>query len=700
MIYAPNGIMKTSFANTFSDICTNTETRDCFYPDKVTKRIIKYDSESGNDISGESILVIEPYSETYKSEKTSVLLANAKLKKEYEMLLIDISTKFKSLSSAISSASGKRDISKILSEDFSCQEKEYYDCLEKIYDQYHELNIVNYSKIKYGKIVNADSEKILNDPDVLKQLDSYIQEYEKLITTSVVFNSVYNHTNAETSLSALSKSGFFKAQHQILLHGRTEGIDEKHFKQVLHEEKTRIIDKELAEEFQKIDAILSSKIATKEFRDFIFEHKEIIPELADFSAFKQKLWISYLFDNFSLFQLAILTYKNNKKKLNEIVEQAKNQISDWNNVVDQFNERFSNMPFKLAISNKEDVILKNELPIIYFKYNNRNQEVEIDEHTLLAHLSNGEKKALYLLNIIFEIEGRKKLNIPTFIIIDDIADSFDYRNKYAIIEYIKDICDNNLFMPIILTHNFDFYRTVAGRVDIKPTSNFVSKSESELKLVHGQYFKNVFDTWRENVYTNNAIFISSIAFIRNIVEYTSGKEDEDYINLTSLLHYKPNPKPNIIPTTQFYVHHLISIYHKHWGRDVTRFNQTSNALVYNIIVDTADGFTTSKPNEIFIQNKIVLSIAIRLLSEKYMMERINTPALTNVIEGNQTRELRNLIHFNLSDPIDKKRKEIIERVLIITSENIHINSFMYEPIVDLSLDELLKLYTDVKQYLK
>lgn len=33
--------------------------------------------------------------------------------------------------------------------------------------------------------------------------------------------------------------------------------------------------------------------------------------------------------------------------------------------------------------------------------------------------------------------------------------------------------------------------------------------------------------------------------------------------------------------------------------------------------------------------------------------------------------------------------------MIITSENIHINSFMYEPIVDMSLEELNQLYDDV-----
>ena len=54
-------------------------------------------------------------------------------------------------------------------------------------------------------------------------------------------------------------------------------------------------------------------------------------------------------------------------------------------------------------------------------------------------LSTGEKKALYILNIIFEIEARTKAGQQTLLVVDDIADSFDYKNKYAIIQYLLDI---------------------------------------------------------------------------------------------------------------------------------------------------------------------------------------------------------------------------------------------------------------------
>jgi hypothetical protein len=48
---------------------------------------------------------------------------------------------------------------------------------------------------------------------------------------------------------------------------------------------------------------------------------------------------------------------------------------------------------------------------------------------------------LYILNIIFEVKARIKANQETIFIVDDIADSFDYKNKYAIIEYLKEILE-------------------------------------------------------------------------------------------------------------------------------------------------------------------------------------------------------------------------------------------------------------------
>lgn len=90
-------------------------------------------------------------------------------------------------------------------------------------------------------------------------------------------------------------------------------------------------------------------------------------------------------------------------------------------------------------------------------------ETDISEDALIKVLSMGERRALYLVNVIFEVRRRMKDQLETLVVVDDIADSFDYNNKYVIIQYLQDIIKNNMMKIIIMTHNFDFFRTVESR---------------------------------------------------------------------------------------------------------------------------------------------------------------------------------------------------------------------------------------------
>ena len=76
-----------------------------------------------------------------------------------------------------------------------------------------------------------------------------------------------------------------------------------------------------------------------------------------------------------------------------------------------------------------------------------------------------------------------------------------------------------------------------------------------------------------------------------------------------------------------------------------------------------------------------------------MINKINNKNITDNIERNKTRELMNNMNFNISN--GKEIKAVLEEVLIMTSGNIHINSFMYEPIIDMSVEYLIKLYNKV-----
>ncbi len=64
------------------------------------------------------------------------------------------------------------------------------------------------------------------------------------------------------------------------------------------------------------------------------------------------------------------------------------------------------------------------------------------------------------------------------------------------------------------------------------------------------------------------------------------------------------------------------------------------------------------------------------------------------IESHQTQTL--VEKFRALFNTDAKTIEVLDRVALMTPENIHLNSFMYEPIVDMSDEHLRKLYTDVR----
>jgi hypothetical protein len=52
--------------------------------------------------------------------------------------------------------------------------------------------------------------------------------------------------------------------------------------------------------------------------------------------------------------------------------------------------------------------------------------------------------------------------------------------------------------------------------------------------------------------------------------------------------------------------------------------------------------------------------------------------------------------FKKMDHCDEGTKDTLDRVLLMTPENIHLNSFMYEPLVDMNEDRLKRLYQEVK----
>ncbi len=157
-------------------------------------------------------------------------------------------------------------------------------------------------------------------------------------------------------------------------------------------------------------------------------------------------------------------------------------------MIEIFNSRFF-VPFKLQLAKKEDCIVKEEAPIIEYYHCDTGSVVE--KGLLTNTLSQGELRAFYLLNIVFEMESRKNIGLDSIFVIDDIADSFDYKNKYAIVQYLKEMSRDEHFKLIVLTHNFDFFRTLQERLDnvkYADKSLMASKDDEKIELLKSKEF--------------------------------------------------------------------------------------------------------------------------------------------------------------------------------------------------------------------
>lgn len=688
-IYAPNGMMKSSFAATFQDLSNNVDSCDRIFKENKTKRIIN--DENGAAINANTIFVIEPYNRSFKSSKISTLLVNKKLKEKYDAIYFAIDEKKEALLKGLKASSGlKSDVEQTIAEAITHDAKEFFLALTRVQAEVLEGKNSQLSEVPYQKIFNDKVLALLESPEFKAKLSEYILIYDQLISSSTFFRKgIFNHNNAADIAKSLNDNGFFKAAHWIHINGSrgTEEIKtQDDLEKAIQREKEAILeDPNLAKSFEEIDKKLVKNKEAKDFREFLEKNKHILSELENLPRLRQKLWVAYLIKNLDTYKELMAEYAQGKEEIEGIVALAKSESTKWQRVLSIFNQRFS-VPFIVTMENQDDVILNSEAPNIKFKFKNHwnGALADVEEEDLLKVLSNGELRALYILNIIFEVEARKEAKQETIYIVDDIADSFDYKNKYAIIEYLFEISREENFYQIILTHNFDFYRTVSGRLGVQRENKLhAARSDVTTRLVEERYQKNPFSYWRQNL-DHDEMLIASIPFIRNLAEYC-GLENH-YNQLTSILHIRPETEGLTINELQEIIRGVL-----HDKADLALANLQKK--LKETIYELSDKIWAEREEIIELEKKIVLSMAIRLKLEEYLIKKINDDEYWGGIKTNQTIKLVKKFREKFPDLIDEYK--LAEKVNLMTPENIHINSFMYEPILDMSNGHLKQLYREI-----
>jgi hypothetical protein len=689
LVYAPNGTMKTSFAKTFDLISKNdSKNQPC---DRVYKsRISKFEVLSDDsEINPNNILVINAEDNSFDaSSKISTFLASKELKNKYDKIYLELN---------IIKAEFIKKL-KIISQSTDC-ETEFINTFSEDTDiSFFEtlLNQIDNLKDEFDKFkfrYNDVFDKKGSVKNFLEKnqaiLDQYVDSYKSIISKSKFFKESANNTfgtyQANEIIKSIEDNSFFEAGHKFILEDGTEIDNSEELKKIVQEEIQNILnDEKLKKAFDKVDKAIGANVQLRAFKNVIEKDNLILVKLKDYEKFKQEVWINY----FSEIKQDAVTltehYKKQKKELEIIISDSKKEFALWTKIIKTFNSRFY-VPFKVIIANQEDIILKQETANLEFDYSDRNDDpIRQNRDNLLNILSKGEQRAYFILQFLFEIESRKLGSEKNLLIFDDVADSFDYKNKFAIIEYINETHQYGDFRTIILTHNFDFYRTIASRLNLdRDVIYMTTKTENkEISLHKGQYVNDIFAYFIRN-YTKPKVFISLISFVRNLIEYSESKQNVEYLTLTSCLH-KMEVSDNWTATNIFdiYKNRLVKLKDKTipFGEEnlIQLILKTANDICNEINID-----------EIIVENKIPLAIAIRLKAEEYLIAKLPEINLDGV--KNQTRFLYREYRekFHESEAIDT-----LEKVNLMTPENIHINAFMYEPLIDMSVHHLIDLYNE------
>jgi len=167
--------------------------------------------------------------------------------------------------------------------------------------------------------------------------------------------------------------------------------------------------------------------------------------------------------------------------------------------------------------------------------------------------------------------------------------------------------------------------------------------------------------WKKEFFKDPMKRIASIPFMRNLIEYTKGDTDPDYLRLTSLLHSKAD-------TASITEADLDKIYNGLFG-GAGAWKSPGDKVMDTIQAQAAacmKGGSTHK-----LEGKIVLSLAARFAVESFMVKKINDAAKVAAINALQTTRLLSL--YQGCEDCDDKAVRVAKRVVLMTPENIHLN---------------------------
>lgn len=463
IIYSRNGIFKTSFSTCLYELSNGNEQN---IKDRITdtsasiKLEIVNDGVPINDLKNKFIVFSrEIYQKHYKKlsdyDKELELLTIKQEDKEYiERLIVD-DTEEPLIELKVKSKGIGLDFEKTM-DLLGDKNLGYLDNIIYVLKSIEKAPNIDITQVNFKKIFQK-SYDFIDNVNFKDQVHNYIEIVNKRIKEEL-FDDKFDENNCLSFLDTIKKEGFLSRDKNrgLIIQNKEyydfediEKLFKKTIKKIAEDPKVLEINKELLKTIgNSVEAnnikkeIINNPILVKELS---LGKKDIIKIALKNSGVQTEYWIEIL--------------ENTKKELTRVLNQVKNKKNYFEEAIEIYKNRFHPI-FDIDLVNRQESMLGLEMPYIVFKHKS-NPNYELDEDKLYDILSSGEKTTLNIIKFIVEYISNKENN--PIIILDDIVETFDYSNRYAFIEYINDMVKDGVTL-IVLTHNFEFYRTLSSRV--------------------------------------------------------------------------------------------------------------------------------------------------------------------------------------------------------------------------------------------
>lgn len=546
---------------------------------------------------------------------------------------------------------------------------------------------------KMDKLLSSSNLKALSKPEVAGHLTAFAEARNEVIASSGIMVRGFDYVNASELGKQLDKLLFFKAGHSVVLHNEHTGENiivrtVEEYRKAIEDELRRAEDDERArEEYKKADEALGRTAASQTFRSQVCADPELAADLSDPDAVERSFLLHAVQQNAASVSSYVASERLYEKSMRALSEKASIARTDWDDAVALFIDRFR-VPFTPKVANRPGAVTGTQVPVIEFDYG----DTRVDNEVLFRNLSEGERKALYMLYIIFEVERAKHGGGNKLLVFDDVVDSFDYVNKYAFIEYLGEFTEDPTVYVLLLTHNFDFFRTVTNRLGGNFNRNNCKLAEvanqRELLLRGVDYIEhNVMERWRKDVKSpDSATRMAAIPMVRELAVIQGAERDE--VNLLSdVLHGR-----KAVKNIRFC--DLDPLFKKYWKCDCLEGDERP---VNQTVLETCDTMEAEDTNgcQMALPEKVILSMGIRFLTERCIVSELSQ-AKKGIVEGSLGKIAR-----ALKDELPESYEPhaaLIEQAVLMTPENIHLNSFMYEPLIDIGIHRLFALYRECKTW--